>query len=82
MTDDVDIASVVCNCGACTGMMGICTALSLAMERMQIALIREYPKSVNLHTLHRLHTRWCATRSRVTVCKDTTGSELLWSLHS
>jgi hypothetical protein len=36
-------------------MGGACT--SWAMKRMQIALILEYQKSVDLHTLHRLQ-KW------------------------
>jgi hypothetical protein len=39
--------------------MGFCSELVAlrAIERMRIALILEYQKSVNSHTLYRLHTR-------------------------
>jgi hypothetical protein len=43
---------------------GQSSCTSRAIERMQIALILEYQKSVNLHTLNRLHAWLCATRSR------------------
>jgi hypothetical protein len=52
-----------------------------AIERMRIALILEYQKSVNSHTLYRLHTRWRATRSFGTICNVNMGSALLWLRH-
>jgi hypothetical protein len=48
---------------------------------MQTALILEYQKSVDLHTLSRLRLPWRATRSFVIDVTATTGSALPWSLH-
>jgi hypothetical protein len=55
---------------------------SWAIERMQIALILGYQKSVNLHTLNRLDTWRRATGVEHKIFAETTGSALPRSLHS
>jgi hypothetical protein len=52
-----------------------------AIERMRIALMLEYQKSVNSHTLYRLHTWYRATRSFGKIFNVNTGSTLLWLRH-
>jgi hypothetical protein len=45
---------------------------------MQTALIREYPKSVDLHTPSHLHTWSRATGIKREGCDEAIGSALLW----
>jgi hypothetical protein len=52
-----------------------------AREHMPIALMLEYQKSVNWHTLSRLRPRLYATGSRRILWQETTGSAPSRSLH-